>query len=89
MNKSTLSAEAIAFWERYNTTYLVSVLTKEANILYQNGEIHTYTDNQTLYGTINSTNQVSDKSIRVEISAVQEIQNENQVETFYMKSGSQ
>ena len=41
--------------------------------------IHTFTDNQSLHDTINTTKQILDRHLRVEISAIREMCGKNEV----------
>ena len=54
----TLAAESRAFSEGFGMVCLISELVKEANIINVNTKISAYTNNQSLYDTVNITNLV-------------------------------
>ena len=87
--KSTLAAEALAFSEGCDTAYLISQLTKEADLLGSDTTIHAYTDNKSLYDAVNTTNLISDKRLRVEISSIREMESQHEIQTSWINSSQQ
>ena len=77
----TLAAESLAFSEGFGMVCLISELAKEANIINVNTKISAYTNNQSLYDTVNITNLVSDRRLRGEII--------NEIETVWIESKKQ
>ena len=84
--RSMLTAESLAFCD---TAYLILESAKEANIINVNAKISPYTDNQSLYDTVKTTNLVLDKRLRVETSLICEMQNVNEIETIWIESKKQ
>ena len=87
--KSTLAAEALALSERCDAAFWVSELAKEAGLIKADQTIKAYTDNRSLYDAVNTTNQVSDRRLRVDISSIREYQDTNEIEVIWVNGCDQ
>ena len=77
--RSTLAAETLAAVDALDSAFLVSKLLSEFLGETENREIDLFTDNKSLYDNVNTSNLVSDKRLRVDISAVREMVIEDRV----------
>ena len=77
--RSTLAAETLAAVDALDSAFLVSKLLSEFLGEKENREIDLFTDNKSLYDSVNTSNLVSDKRLRVDISAVREMVVEDRV----------
>ena len=73
--RSTLAAETLAFTEAADTAFfiqklIIEILASKSDSQYS---IICLTDSQSLYETIGTSHQVSDKRLRVEVSAIREM----------------
>ena len=84
--KIHISSRITCLFRRLWHSILDLNLAKEANIINVNTKISAYTDKQSLYNTVNTTNLVSNKRLQVEISSIHEIQNVNEIETIWLES---
>ena len=73
--RSTLAAETLAFTEAADTAFFVQKLIIEILATKSDSQysIICLTDSQSLYETIGTSHQVSDKRLRVEVSAIREM----------------
>ena len=87
--RSTSAAETLAFMEGPDTAYFVSQTGKESTSIPPLSSITTYTDNKSLYDSTNKTNQVADRRIRVEISAIREMKDKDEISINWISQESQ
>jgi hypothetical protein len=89
--RSTLSAETLSAVDALDSAYLVSNILKE--VLGREGGvdicINMYTDNKSLYDAVNTSNLVLDKRLRVDISALREMNDNGEVHFCWVDSAHQ
>lgn len=77
--RSTLAAETLVFTDGCDAAYFINQLAQEAQIVSSDSQILTYTDNKSLHDSVNTTAQVTDRRLRVEISAIREMQEKEEI----------
>lgn len=89
--RSTLAAETLALTDGCDTSFFIASLAKE--IIYpkfpKDIAIEGYTDNHSLYETLKSTNSVLDRRLRVEISALREMCENNELSINWIEKQCQ
>ena len=78
--KSTLAAETLAFTEGADTSCFINQLGEELSLIPPTSQITTYTDNKFLHDSANTTSQISDRRLRVEMSIVREIKERGEID---------
>ena len=73
------AAETFAFTEGTDAAYFISQLDEESKLLSPSTQTHTYTDNKCLYDSANTTSQIADKRLRVEMSTIREMKDKGEV----------
>ena len=88
--RSTLAAETLALAEGCDSAFFLSQLLNE---LYKQTNtqtlINAYTDNLSLYETTQTTKQVLDRRLRVEISALREMSSKNEISIHWIEGSKQ
>ena len=59
--------------------YFISQLGEESKLLSIPTTINTYTDNKSLHESANTTSQLADKRVRVEMSAIREMKDKGEI----------
>ena len=77
--RSTLAAETLAFADGCDAAHFISQFALESCLITSSPVVTSYTDNKSLYESANTTTQVSDKRLRVELSAIREAQDNNEI----------
>ena len=77
--RSTLAAETLVFTDGCDAAYFINQLAQEAQIVSSDSQILTYTDNKSLHDSVNTIAQVTDRRLRVEISAIREMQEKEEI----------
>ena len=80
--KSTLAAEGLSLLEALEEAIYLRVLISEMLYKDRNDKsigIYAYTDNKSLYESIYSTKQASEKLLRIELAAIEQMINKQQV----------
>ena len=89
--RSTLAAETLTLIDGCDTSFFIASLAKE--IIYpkfpKDIAIEGYTDNHSLYETLKSTNSVLDRRLRVEISALREMCENNELSINWIEKQCQ
>ena len=88
--RSTLAAETLSFMEASDTAFFISRLLNEITrkpINYVS--INCYTDSQSLFETIGTSNLTTDRRLRVEISAIREMVNRNEIRVHWLRKDKQ
>ena len=87
--RSTLAAEALAFTDGADTAYFIKQLAEELSSIAPNSQIITYTDNKSLHDSANTTSQISDRRLRVEISAIREMKERGEIDLHWINKERQ
>ena len=79
--RSTIAAETLALSDGCDTSYFVASLAKKIILMKQNQNINVeaFTDNRSLYETLHTTKSILDKRLRVEIAALREMCEKNEL----------
>ena len=84
--RSTLAAETLAFIDGSETGIYLSELFTEIYCLKSRLNIKGITDNKSLFQTSNTTKNVDDKRLRVEISMIRQMLERKEIEIIHVKS---
>ena len=84
--RSTLAAETLAFINGSETGIYLSELFTEIYGLKSKINIKGITDNKSLFETSNTTKNVDDKRLRVEISMIRQMLERKEIEIIHVKS---
>ena len=86
--RSTLASETLSFTEGTDTGFFLSQLLQE--ILYkQKTRIECYTDSRSLFETVGTTKLISDKRLRVEISAIRQMVDRGEITIHWVNKERQ
>lgn len=86
--RSTLSAEVQAAVEALDTAYMVKTFCCELfNI--QELAVTLFVDNKSLHDAVNTTNLISDKRLRIDIAAIREMSEKEEVQIKWVDTKSQ
>ena len=77
--RSTLAAETLAFTDGCDAAHFVNQLAQEARLVPRSSPILTFTDNKSLFDSANTTSQIADRRLRVEISSIREMQERGEI----------
>ena len=75
--------------EALDSAYLIVNLLKEVMDETESREIKVYTDNKSLYDALHTTNLVNDKRLRVDIAALREMREKENVKFSWVNAGHQ
>ena len=87
--RSSLAAETLAAVEALDEAYLISVLLQEFLGEKKPREIDLITDNKSLYDAVHTSNLLLDKRLRVDIAALREMVEKNEVNFKWTESSHQ
>ena len=68
--RSTLAAETLSFADGMDTAQFVSQLTEEFQVIPPESTVTMITDSQSLFDASNTSTQIRDRSLSVEMSAI-------------------
>ena len=74
--------------QKEQTAYFVSQIGEESILIPPLSSITTYTDNKSLHDSTNTTNQVADRRLRVEISAIREMKDKDEISINWIRQSS-
>ena len=79
--RSTIAAETLALSDGCDTSFFVASLTKEMIFMKQYNDINieAFSDNRLLYETLHTTKPILEKHLRVEIAALREMHEKNEL----------
>ena len=86
---SSLSAEALALCDDTDVIFLKHMLELLLNNNFVKMPINVYTDNQSLFDTVWSTNNVTEKRLRIGIAAAKENIENNNLNTYWVNTNQQ
>lgn len=87
--RSTLAAESLAFADGIDTASFVQHLAAEFQMTKPNTPIVGITDSRSLYDAANTSTQVSDRRLRVEISAIRDTKEKGELEMVWTSNDNQ
>ena len=87
--RSTLAAETLALTDGADTAFSISKLTQEILSIETNITSTCYTDSNSLYDTTGTTHAVSDRRLRVEISALREMISKKEIDVIWVEKERQ
>ena len=87
--RSSLAAEALSFSGGSDTAYFINQLAQEVGLVRSPSPIFTYADNRSLNDSANTTTQVTDRRLRVEISAIREQQGNREISICWISKEKQ
>ena len=87
--RSTLAAETLAFADGMDTAQYVSQLADETQMLSQSSKIIMVTDSRSLFDASNTSSQISDRRLRVEMSAIRETKERGEIDIRWINGSGQ
>lgn len=87
--RSTLAAETLAFTDGADTACFVNELCEELSLIPRKSIINTYTDNKSLHDSACTTSQISDRRLRVEMSAIREMKEKGEIDLQWINKEGQ
>ena len=87
--RSTLAAESLAFADGIDTASFVTHLAGEFQMIKPGSPIIGITDSRSLYDAANTSTQVSDRRLRVEISAIRDAKEKGELEIIWTANDNQ
>ena len=89
--RSTLAAETLAFTEAADTAFFIRKLIMEILMIKSETEVAIVclTDSQSLFETIGTSHQTSDRRLRVEVSAIREMVDREEISVMWVKKDQQ
>ena len=87
--RSTLAAETLAMADGSETALFILKLGSESGHISVPQEIISLTDNRSLYEAVNTTSQISDRRLRVEISMLRQMQEKNEIKICWTRTQNQ
>ena len=87
--RSTLAAETMAAVEALDAAYMVASILKELLGEKKNREIRLFVDNKSLFDAVKTCNLVSDKRLRVDLAAIREMIEKDDVALMWVAASYQ
>ena len=87
--RSTLAAETLAFSDGCESALFINQLAQEATLMPTPKEILGFSDNRSLFEAANTTSQVSDRRLRVEVSMIRQMQERHELTIRWISSQNQ
>ena len=87
--RSTLAAESLSFADGVDTAAFVSCLSNEFQLTKAGSPVLGITDSRSLYDAANTSTQISDRRLRVEISAIRDIKERGELEIMWTSAENQ
>ena len=91
VTRSTIAAKTLALSDGCDTSYFVASLTKEMIFMEQHNDINieAFTDNRSLYETLHTKKPILDKRLRIEIAALREMYEKNELQISWTEKQHQ
>jgi len=86
---STLAAETLAVQDGVGRAYLLSTILKELLGKTKSVETVLFTDSKSLYDTVKTTNMIEDKKLLVDMCALREMEERNEVDFCWIPTEEQ
>lgn len=87
--RSTLAAETLALTDGTDAAYFINKLAQEASLTKQKSTALAYTDNKSLHDSVNTTTLITDRRLRVEMSALREMQEKEEIKIHWIEKENQ
>ena len=87
--RSTLAAEALAFADGMDTAQFVHQLAEEFQLIKNNSAFIGITDSRSLFDAANTSTQISDRRLRVEISAIRDTKDKGEIDIVWTNKENQ
>ena len=87
--RSTLAAECLAFADGSDAAAFVTKLALEFQLVNQNSSVVAITDSKSLYDAANTSTMYSDRRLRVEMAAIREAKESEELEIKWTNSSNQ
>ena len=87
--RSTLAAETLAAMDALDSAFLIARILSELLSEEKNREIRVYTDNKSLHDVTRTSHLVEDKRLRIEVSALREMLEKDNVSLHWVNSDAQ
>ena len=89
VTKSPLASETLALSEGADAAFLVAASVQEIHQLSKRPDIECYTDNKSLYQHLNTTRITQDMRLRVDISRLREMVEEDEITVIWVDKNEQ
>ena len=87
--RSTLAAEALSFADGMDTANFVYQLADKLQLIKKNSPIIGITDSRSLYDAANTSTQISDRRLRVELSAIRDTKDKGEMNIVWTNKENQ
>ena len=87
--RSTLAAESLAFADGMDTASFVAKIAMEFQMIKPDSSTLAITDSRSLYDAANTSTQISDRRLRVEISAIRDAKDKGEIEILWTSKDNQ
>ena len=87
--RSTLAAESLDFADGIDTASFVAKIAMEFQIIKPDSSTLAITDSRSLYDAANTSTQISDRRLRVEISAIRDAKDKGEIEILWTSKDNQ
>ena len=87
--RSTLAAECLSFADGIDTATFVAKIAAEFQVIKPTSSILAVTDSRSLYDAANTSTQISDRRLRVEIAAIREAKEKEEIEILWIGKENQ
>ena len=87
--RSTLVAETLEFTEGADTACFINQLGEELSLIPPTSQITTYTDNKSLHDSADTTIQISNRRLRVEMSVIREMKERGEIDLQWINKERQ
>ena len=84
-----MAAETLSSTDGCDAAFFVSALATEAVLVQPQSTTLALTDNHSLYNAVSTTNQVEDRRLRVDISALRELQDNGELQVHWIPKEKQ
>ena len=89
VTKSPLASETLALSDAADAGFLISALIQEIFGLSKLPPIQCFTDNKSLTRTLETSNLISDRRLRVDMARLREMVSKEEIEVFWVEGGLQ
>ena len=87
--RSTLAAETLSFADGMDTAQFVGQLSEEMQLISSDTPVKMITDSRSLFDAANTSSQITDRRLRVEMSAIRESKEKGEVEIVWTSGEKQ
>ena len=87
--RSTIAAETLALMDGIDTATFLIHLCAEVTLITQNSQVVALTDNLSLHEAASTTTLISDRRLRIELSAIREMQDRQEIDLQWIPKEKQ